>query len=734
MDDGVWYISYDSGANWSPISTKASGGITFRSVDTSNPDLVVITLSDGTVLRLPTWAAFDALQQQVKQLNINLAALSRIVSALQDNDYLVSTTPFVEDGVPKGWLLNFSKSGLVVIYSSGGYESPQIGVRQDADGVYYWTLDGEWLLSEDGSKVRAEGPKGSDAVPPRLKIEEQYWWISYDDGATWTRLDKAVGESGEGLFADVDVSDEAFVRLVLSDGSTLLVPRYVSLDIVFDMSGGPLLISEGEVIRVPWTVVGTNSADVTVSALVNGNLSVAVLPDAGGRGVLEITGAASAPGGSVVVMLSNPSGYSVVRVLNCSPRRLTLYNSAGEACETHLSKLEHYFPVSHEGGTIKIPYNGNTPFVLGPTPEWLRVVKGYDGPSGEIVLEADANTSASVREYHLDINYASTYSVSPVDIFCTIGITQNSSFFEMSPTFIRVSAEFTQYKVDIKCSLDDLEMRVAEGSEWLMGNIGWYGSDTWGMIVAVGNNQTAAERTGTVDVLHKGKVLGTLTVVQNAQDAEEISKMILKVIATPANGYVVYLPLDGQMDCIVEWGDTYGSGVSSPGGYRLSHKYNCVGPTEYTVKISGSVEGLDSGNLSSYITVVSVEQWGQLGLSSMDHAFCGVTTLESVPTDELGSFAGVTTFASAFEGCTSLTKVPVSLFDHAKGAVSFSRCFYEVDKVTTESPYTLVGDEKVHLYERDQYDVFSQLRDWSNCFYGGNWADQEAIRSHKAWE
>lgn len=91
-----WYISYDGGSSWEKIPTKSSSGLSFSDVDTSNPDYVVITLSDGTQLRLPTWAAFDALQQQVKQLNINLSALSRIVSALQDNDYLISMTPMAK--------------------------------------------------------------------------------------------------------------------------------------------------------------------------------------------------------------------------------------------------------------------------------------------------------------------------------------------------------------------------------------------------------------------------------------------------------------------------------------------------------------------------------------------------------------------------------------------------------------------------------------------------------------
>lgn len=42
--------------------------------------------------------------------------------------------------------------------------------------------------------MRADGGH----VTPELKIEEDYWWVSYDKGASWTKLGKAVGESSAG--------------------------------------------------------------------------------------------------------------------------------------------------------------------------------------------------------------------------------------------------------------------------------------------------------------------------------------------------------------------------------------------------------------------------------------------------------------------------------------------------------------------------------------------------------
>jgi hypothetical protein len=41
-----------------------------------------------------------------------------------------------------------------------------------------------------------DGTPGQDGITPQLKIEDGYWYISYDNGSTWTRLSKATGEDG----------------------------------------------------------------------------------------------------------------------------------------------------------------------------------------------------------------------------------------------------------------------------------------------------------------------------------------------------------------------------------------------------------------------------------------------------------------------------------------------------------------------------------------------------------
>ena len=228
------------------------------------------------------------LEELCKQMNTNISSLQTIVEALQNKDYVTAVVPVVKDGITIGYTITFSKSQPVTLYhgedgkdgangqdGKDGY-TPQIGVKQDEDGVYYWTLDGEWLLDESGNKIKAvgsdgkdgqngsdgkdgadgedgkdgndgqngsdgkdgqDGKDGKDGITPQLKIEDDYWYISYDNGATWTKLGKATGEDGQdgkdgangsdgdSFFQSV-TQDEECVYLTLADGTIITLPKH----------------------------------------------------------------------------------------------------------------------------------------------------------------------------------------------------------------------------------------------------------------------------------------------------------------------------------------------------------------------------------------------------------------------------------------------------------------------------------------------------------------------------
>ncbi len=145
----------------------------------------------------------EALEELCSQMNSDIASLKTIVEALQNADYITDVVPVTENGTVIGYEIHFAKSGTITIYhgkdgedGQDGY-TPEIGVRQDTDGRYYWTLDGEWLLDDNGNKIHVNREDGQDGITPILKIEDGYWYVSYDNGATWTQLGKATGEDGQ---------------------------------------------------------------------------------------------------------------------------------------------------------------------------------------------------------------------------------------------------------------------------------------------------------------------------------------------------------------------------------------------------------------------------------------------------------------------------------------------------------------------------------------------------------
>ena len=206
------------------------------------------------------------LEEICEKMNADIINLQALVTALEGNDYIVSASPLVTGD---GYTFVFKSGKSVVIYNgkdgvngTNGIdgvdgkngETPIISVMKDVDGIYYWTVNGEWLIV-NGEKVRASamdgkngddgnngvnGENGKDGITPKFKIENDYWYVSYTNGASWEKLGKATGnnglngDDGDSFFKGVSMAD-GFVQFTLNDdnGTVIKVPYLMEDTLVF---------------------------------------------------------------------------------------------------------------------------------------------------------------------------------------------------------------------------------------------------------------------------------------------------------------------------------------------------------------------------------------------------------------------------------------------------------------------------------------------------------------------
>ena len=199
-----------------------------------------------------------ALEEWQEQVNQNIQSLHQLINT---TDYITSVTPLVEGGQEVGYTITFLHSDPITIYhgkkgdkgeqgdkgdkgdtGADGY-TPQIGLTQQEDGNWYWTLDGQLMTDPQGNPIRANGEDGKDgqdgtdgedgqdgtpgqdgqpgvdgedgtpAPTPQISLgsslttgtimtdngtkQADAWYLSVDGGQTWYRISGEDGEDGD---------------------------------------------------------------------------------------------------------------------------------------------------------------------------------------------------------------------------------------------------------------------------------------------------------------------------------------------------------------------------------------------------------------------------------------------------------------------------------------------------------------------------------------------------------
>lgn len=180
-----------------------------------------------------------AIEEKVKVANEDIKTLKSLVSASTQGKTITEVKKTDE-----GYDLIFSDKQVISIkHGRNGADGhrPQISVAQE-NGVYYWQLDGQWLLDAQNKKVRvsgetgpvgpqgAQGVAGQDGKTPTLRINAGKWEVAYGDN-DWKEVpgsaDATLGGAtveGLDLFKKIELDGDNVV-ITLKSGDKIKLPK-----------------------------------------------------------------------------------------------------------------------------------------------------------------------------------------------------------------------------------------------------------------------------------------------------------------------------------------------------------------------------------------------------------------------------------------------------------------------------------------------------------------------------
>ncbi|WP_286438115.1 leucine-rich repeat protein [Bacteroides acidifaciens] len=322
------------------------------------------------------WKAVDnldkrvtALEELCNNMNENILSLQTIVNALQQKDLIESVTELPDNG---GYTINFTSGKFINIYNGNDGEdgedgaTPIISVRQDSDGIYYWTVNGQWLIVS-GRKVKAigtdgvDGKPGEDGVTPSLKIEEGYWYISYDNEVSWEQLGKATGENGadgqpgkdgiDGINVFKSVTEDAKnVYFTLADDSIITIPKVDTSEFAISFDTPDVVIKDGGTSKTISYSITDATENTIVKTISQDGWKATVNPLSADRGTITITAPDPIAESEILVFANDGSYRTVMASLNCMQGQISI--------------ADNYFDVTSNGGMQAIKVTTNLDYMI----------------------------------------------------------------------------------------------------------------------------------------------------------------------------------------------------------------------------------------------------------------------------------------------------------------------------------------------------------------------------------
>lgn len=330
-----------------------------------------------------------ALETIVAQLNSSLTGLVTSIDALKNQDKVVSVNRLPEGN---GWEIVFDKAGSISVFDGkngvNGTDGTthQIGVRKDEDDLYYWTIDGEWLIA-DGSKV----PATAEVMMPQIKVDKGKFLFSVN-GTDWVEIGDA-GTAEIGIISDVKDGDDAVV-FTLSDNSQITIPKVQSFELCVESTSVPII--PGAIGVILYEIKGADENTVLKVFPCDG-YDVEVQADSYSAGAIGVMPKGNVIDAELLVIAISGKGIMSGKLFKIETGVLYFAQDA--------------YTIGAEGGIVNIKVNTNVHYMLDWHDSWIAPVETKAPHVDEVPFSVQANPSKSERRANITLvdDYGAVY-------------------------------------------------------------------------------------------------------------------------------------------------------------------------------------------------------------------------------------------------------------------------------------------------------------------------------------
>lgn len=283
------------------------------------------------------------------------------------------------------------------------------------------------------------GEDGKDGITPQLKIEDGYWYVSYNDGASWTQLGKATGDKGEpgepgqagGIFKDVEETDDSVI-FTLNDDSTITIPKATAsetLDIVFGNTDSINVLPD-KTYEIEYTITGADE-NTLIEVVAQDLYKASVSPTDYRSGKIIVTTPSADLGASRVLVFVSKGTNTIMRILNFVESVILVSTNTVE--------------IAAEGETVQVEVETNVTYSV-EIPEadqtWLSIA------------ETRAATHKETLTFTAQANPNTTYRYS------TVNLKDDSGLIAQSILFAQKASGYKTVHVETAGTLENLEFNL----------------------------------------------------------------------------------------------------------------------------------------------------------------------------------------------------------------------------------------------------------------------------------